>query len=49
MHKKTKTTKIQNQVLEIYNNEFACFRLEDKHLKIYTHTHTLTHRGIKDE
>lgn len=33
--------KIQKQVLKIYNNEFACFRLgDDKHLKIYTDTHT---------
>lgn len=36
---------IQKQVLKIYNDEFACFRLGDKHLKIYTytHTHTYTH------
>lgn len=42
MHlKKKKQQKIQNQVLELYNDEFACFSLGDnKHLKIYTHTHT---------
>lgn len=38
--------KIQNQVLEIYNNEFACFRLgDDKHLKIYIHTLTQGGQG----
>lgn len=43
-----KKSPIQKQVLKIYNDEFACFRVGDnKHLKIYihalTHTHTYIH------
>lgn len=39
---------IQKQVLKIYNDEFACFRLGDKRLKIYTYTHSHIHaRGSR--
>lgn len=34
---------IQKQVLKIYHEEFACFGLDDKHLKIYTYTHSHIH------
>lgn len=47
--KKTKKNKAQSkkQVLKIYNDVFACFRVGDKHLKIYTHTLTHAHTRIQ--